>query len=280
MREAIRQQLISQVPDVAGRVFEPHAAGANTPKPYLVLRQGIDTEDTPWTGFRRIVEVWPYLPRTTFKAVDALAKKVIPALNGQLLTDTETGEVFTCVYLGTAVQDYVDEDWDALTRGLRFAVLALQAMTVQETVANDSWLEALANWTEGKLGAGWTVYRNAWPLGYKRPAVLWRLTTIRVEDKAKAMFEVRKQLQGHVLGATPNQELSAALSIVEGLGSAIKIPLDLATRRYLQVVEPIADYRMDALTSGQITVTLSRLTARPTEEAPLMMHVYSRGQWR
>lgn len=280
MRDAIRQQLITQVVDVAGRVFEPHAAGADTPKPYLVLRQGMDTEDTPWTGFRRVVEVWPYVPRTTFKSVDGLADTVVAALNGQLLTDAGTGEVFTCVYLGTAGPDFVDEEWDALTRGLRFAVLALQAMAVQEAVANDPWLEALATWTSSTVGSGWTVYRNAWPLGYKRPAVLWRLVTVGIEEKARAMFEVRKKLTGHIIGATPNQELSTVLSIVEGLGSAIKVPLDLATRRYLTVVAPTADFRMDALTSGQISVTLSRLTARPTQDAPLMMKVYSRGQWR
>ncbi len=280
MRMAIRQQLINQVPDVQGRVYEPHAAGATTQKPYLILRQGVDTEESPWAGFRRIIEVWPYVARTTFQKVDDLAVKVVTALDKQLLTDTSTGEVFTCQYLGTVGQDYVDEEWDAITRGLRFAVLALQPVAVPETTANDSWLEALASWTETILGTAWTVYRNFWPMGYKRPAVLWRLTGVEVHEKARAMFEVRKKLIGHILGSTPNEQVTGALTVVQELGNAIKLPLDTANKRYLTVNNPAVDYRAEALTAGQVSVTLSRLTNRPAEEAPLMQKVYSTGQVR
>ncbi|NPV30635.1 MAG: hypothetical protein HPY58_13510 [Firmicutes bacterium] len=226
MRAAIRQKLIDTVPDFGGRVFEPHAAGAGTAKPYAVIRQGVDAEDTPWTGFRRIIEVWPYVARTSFENLDALVSKTIAALDKQLLTDAVTGEVFTCQYLGTAGQDFVDEKWDAITRGLRFAVLALQPVVVAETVANDPWLEALATWTETLLGTTWAVYRNAWPLGYKRPGVMWRLTGIEVLEKGRAVFEVRKKFIGHVIGSTPNEQITGALAIVQELGNAIKLPLD------------------------------------------------------
>ncbi len=280
MRAAIRQLLINGVPQVGGRVYEPHAAGASIQKPYLVLRQGVETEESPWAGFRRIIEVWPYVARTTFQKVDTLADKVTAALDKQILTDTATGEVFTCQYLGTVGQDYVDEEWDAITRGLRFAVLALQPVAVPETVANDPWLETLAAWTGTILGAAWTVYRNFWPLGYKRPAVLWRLAGIGVQEKARAMFEVRKRFIGHVLGSTPNEQITGALTVVQELGNAIKLPLDTANKRYLTVNNPAVDYRADALTAGQVSVTLSRLTNRPAEEAPLMQKVYSTGQVR
>ncbi|NPV30497.1 MAG: hypothetical protein HPY58_12785 [Firmicutes bacterium] len=277
MRMAIRQQLINQVPDVQGRVYEPQAAGAGTKKPYLVLRQGVDTEDTPWTGFRRIIEVWPYVNRTTFQKVDDLAVKVVAALDKQLLTDTSTGEVFTCQYLGTIGQDYVDDEWGAITRGLRFAVLALQPVAVPETTANDPWLEALAAWTGTILGAAWTVYRNFWPPGYRRPAVMWRLTGVEVRERARAMFEVRKRIIGHILGSTPNEQIAGALTVVQELGCAIKLPLDVVNKRYLTVSSLAVDYRADALTAGQISVTLSRLTNRPAEEAPLIMAVHNTG---
>lgn len=277
MRAAIRQQLIDKVSDVQSRVYEPQAAGASTPKPYLVLRQGADTEDAPWTGFRRIVEVWPYVARTTFQKVDGLVNKVVAALDKQLLTDTATGEVFTCQYLGTVGQDYVDEEWDAITRGLRFAVMALQPVAVPETLANDPWLEALATWTGTTLGEAWTVYRNLWPLGYKRPAVMWRLAGVEVQEKARAMFEVRKKFVGHVLGSTPNEQITGALTVVQELGNAIKLPLDAANKRYLTVNSPGVDYRADALTAGQVSVTLSRLTNRPAVEAPLITAVHNTG---
>ncbi len=273
MRAAIRQQLIAQIPEVGGRVYEPHAAGAKTPKPYLVLRQGADSEDTPWTGFRRIIEVWPYLSRTTFADVDALAQKVVSALGNQPLT-TAAGEVFTCQYLGLASPDVVDEEWDVITRGLRFAIIALQPVAVPETVANDPWLEALAVWTGTILGASWSVYRNLWPLGYKRPAVMWRLDGIEALEKGRAMFEVRKKFAGHVIGSTPNEQVAGALTVAQKLGEVVKLELDAANRRYLTVNSPAVNYRADALTAGQVSVVLSRMTARPIDEAPLIAGVH------
>jgi hypothetical protein len=87
-------------------------------------------------------------------------------------------------------------------------------------------------------------------------------------------------MAGHVLGATPNQETVAMLQIVQGLTQAIKVPLDLANRKYMTVVEPRGDYRMDALTRGQISVTLTRMTMRPFEEAPLMQKIEATGGWQ
>lgn len=277
MRAAIRQKLINDIPDIQGRCYEPQAASKDTQKPYLVLVQGVDAEDSLWTGFRRIIEIWPYVARTTFQKVDALASKVIAALDKQLITDAQTGEVFSCQYLGTVGQDFVDEEWDAITRGLRFAVLALQPVTVSETVTNDPWLEALAEWTEAILGPTWTVYRNIWPMGYKRPAVMWRIATIEANEKNRAVFELSKKIIGHVLGRTTNEEIVGALTIAQELENAIKIPLDLANKKYMTVNKPAVDYRVNAITTGQISVTLSRLTNRPVEDVQTVQHVYNAG---
>ncbi|AYO30806.1 hypothetical protein D2962_09460 [Biomaibacter acetigenes] len=275
MREAIRQHLINQIPEIKG-CFEPHAATAKTQKPYLIIRQGMDTEETPWTGFRRIIEVWPYVSRTTFINVDTLAEKVIRALDGQLLT-TQAGEVFTCHYLGTAGDDFVDEDWDAITRGLRFAVMALQPVTVPETVADDPWLDKLALWTANVMGVDWTIYRNFWPLGYKRPAVMWRITNIEVREKGTAMFEVRKRFTGHILGRTPNEQIAGVMTILQEMGNAIKIPLDTMSRKYMTISNMASNMQQDAITAGQISLILARNTNRPAEDAPLIMGVHNSG---
>lgn len=143
--------------------------------------------------------------------------------------------------------------------------------------AVDTWLEALALWTETKLGAGWTVYRNAFPPGYNRPAVIWVLTNIRVRQKTSAVFTVQKRFLGIALGSVPNQQHGAALSIVEGLGSNVKIVLDAVNRRYLTVNEPAADIRADALTAAQVSIVLTRSTNRPTEEIPYIMQIEGSG---
>ena len=48
MREAIRQALINGVPEVEGRIFEPHTASADTQKPYLIVRELSESDNTEW----------------------------------------------------------------------------------------------------------------------------------------------------------------------------------------------------------------------------------------
>lgn len=141
----------------------------------------------------------------------------------------------------------------------------------------DPWLEALAEWTESKLGAGWTVYRNIFPSGYTRPAVIWILTGINVQPKSRAVFDVDKSFLGIVLGGAPNQQVGAAVSLVEGLYSDIKIPLDIVNRRYLTAGSLTSDIRPDAITVAHVRVDLSRVTARPTEDVPYIMQIESSG---
>ena len=276
MRSTIRTHLLNQVIGIHD-VFEPHAADPKSQKPYLVLRQGVETEENNWVGFRRILEVWPYVSRTSFSQIDDLNTQIIAALDKQLLTNLITGEVFSCIYLGTVSHDYVDDDWDAITRGLRFAVIAIQPVGIIETTISDHWVEALSVWTENLLGTSWTVYRNYWPLGYSRPSVLWRLSDYKVEGISRAGFKVRKSLIGHVLGSTPNQQIQAISEVISGLTNEIKIPLDIVAKKYLTINNPRANFKVDGLNQGQITLELSRNTSRPKEDVPVMMKVESIG---
>lgn len=275
MRNGIRQQLIERVQGISDRVFEPHAAGADTEKPYLVIAQGVDTEESQWAGYRRIIEVWPYLSRSSFAKVDATSREVVAAMDGQIINDPETGEVFTCTYLGTAGPDVVDEDWDAITRGLRFAVLALQPVQQEETYDNDPWVEAVAAFSEAALET-WNVYRNRWPTGYARPSVMWRLENVEMKDAGSAKIEVTKTLVGHVLGTTPNHQMQGIAMLMESMANSIKIPLDILERRYMTVRQSRSNMKADAITAGQINLVVSRLTGKPQEEFAVINRVYSR----
>jgi hypothetical protein len=277
LRIAIRNKLIADIPEIAGRVYEPHQSDPSTVKPFVMLRQGADTADTPGVGFRRIMECWPYASKTTFQDVDTLANKVIASLDRQMLTDTATGEVFTVQYYGTVGTDVVDDQWDAITRGLNFAVFAVQPAPVVETFADDPWLDALAEWTESAMGSPWMVYRNVWPLGHSRPSVMWRIAGMEVQQHGRGMFAVRKKFTGHIFGTTPNEQVAGVLKITQELGNAFKLALDLDNKRYLTVIDPMANLKAEALTGGQITVTLSRLTMRPAVEVPYMAKVQVSG---
>jgi len=268
MREAIRTKLTS-ITDVGDRVFEPHAAGAATVKPYIVISQGQDNEESTWAGFRRDIEIWPNVARTSFVSVDALAKKVIDTLAEVALT-TSAGDVFTCIYEGVVGDDVVDEEWDVITRGLRFAVLALQPVAITDTLTDDPWVTALANWTTTLLGSPWAAYKNRWPLGYRKPSVLWRVANVEMQNLNAAAYKETKTLVCHVLGDTPNRQVGGVESVVAGLAAAFKIVLDQANRRYLTVESAKGNHQANALTAGQITAVLSRVVMRTFTPAPLM----------
>jgi len=219
MREAIREAL-TVIAEVGERVFEPHAAGADTEKPYIVISMGQDVDESDWAGFRRGIEIWPNVARTSFVNVDSLAQSIIETLSEPLTT--ESGGTFSCIYEGVVGDDVVDVEWDIITRGLRFTVLALQPIPVAEEVPEDPWLTALASWTEGLLD-NWTVYTNKWPLGYQKPCILWRGAGEEIQDLNRAVYKETKTLICHVLGDTPNGQLKGAQSIVAGLWEAFKI---------------------------------------------------------
>jgi hypothetical protein len=271
MREAIRTKLTT-ITDVGDRVFEPHAAGADTQKPYIVISQGPDSKESAWAGFRRDIEIWPNVARTSFVSVDALAKKVVDTLAAGALT-TAGGDVFTCIYQGVVGDDVVHEDWDIITRGLRFAVLALQPVVVTDTVADDPWAAALASWSSTLLGATWTVYKNKWPLGYKKPAVMWRVANVETQNLNRAAYKETKTLICHVLGDTPNREVTGVETVTAGLLAAFKIVLEQKNRRYLTVEDAKGSYQANALTAGQVTAVLSRVIMRQFTQAPLMQEV-------
>jgi len=303
MREAIREALTA-IAEVGERVFEPHAAGADTEKPYIVISMGKDVDESDWAGFRRDIEIWPNVARTSFVSVDSLAQRIIETLSEPLTT--EFGEAFSCIYEGVVGDDVVDVEWDIITRGLRFTVLALQPIPVTEKAPEDPWLTALASWTEGLLD-NWTVYTNKWPLGYQKPCILWREAGEEIQDLNRAVYKETKTLICHVLGDTPNGQLKGAQSIVAGLWEAFKIefsenegpgeeeeppieppngdeeepveeggetPDEKEKRpRYLTVERVKANFQADALTAGQVTAVLSRVVMRKLTPAPLMQEV-------
>ncbi|HOB44421.1 MAG TPA: hypothetical protein PKH75_14830, partial [Bacillota bacterium] len=144
MREAIRQLLVNNIPEIRGRVYEPHAAGPNIKKPYLVLREGVQDPEADWAAFSTIVEVWPYAERTTFQQVDSLANTIINTLRRARFS--HAGEEYLVDYIGSAGPDFVDEEWDAITRGLRFRVFALGWLN--GLTHDPDPVDALKEWTK------------------------------------------------------------------------------------------------------------------------------------
>ena len=268
MRDAIRNALISGVPEVGGRIFEPHTASADTEKPYLIVKENAEQDNTEWAGFRGRIEVWPYVEESSYTEVDALAKKVAATLNMQLLTGDD-GEAVTCISDGM-LEDVADTEWQALTRCVNFYVLALQPSDVPGPLNNDPWIDALVVWSKAILGDGYEVQGSQLSVGYKRPAVLWRLDNINIEDCGSLAFDVVKRVACHVFGRNAVEEANIAVKLIEEMGNAVKIPISAAERRYMTLREVSGNVYTDALKQGHIRATLSRRTRRPREEVALI----------
>ena len=275
MREAIRQALIDGVPEVESRVYEPFAAGPETEKPYLIVRETAEEDNTEWAGFRGRVEVWPYVEQGSLKDVDDLSKKIALALNMQLL-EGDDGDALTCIHDGSG-EDIVDEDWDALTRCVYFYALALQPAGTPGPVENDPWIDALVNWTKEKLGEGYNVYGGKLPVSYKRPAVLWRLDNTSIDDAGALAFVVSKQVACHIFGRNAVEEGNIAISIAEQMGAAVKIPLKPSERLYMTLQSINATLYTDALKQGHLRAILTRRTKRPREEVAKIAEVTTGG---
>ena len=275
MREAIRQALIDGVPEVEGRVYEPFAAGPETEKPYLIVRETAEEDNTEWAGLRGRVEVWPYVEQGSLKDVDDLSKKIALALNMQLL-EGDDGDALTCIHDGSG-EDIVDEDWDALTRCVYFYALALQPAGTPGPVENDPWIDALVDWTKEKLGEGYNVYGGKLPASYKRPAVLWRLDNTSIDDAGALAFVVSKQVACHIFGRNAIEEGNIAISIAEQMGAAVKIPLKPSERLYMTLQSINATLYTDALKQGHLRAILTRRTKRPREEVAKIAEVTTGG---
>lgn len=275
MREAIRQALIDGVPEVEGRVYEPFAAGPETEKPYLIVRETAEEDNTEWAGFRGRVEVWPYVEQGSLKDIDDLSKKIALALNMQLL-EGDDGDALTCIHDGSG-EDILDEDWDALTRCVYFYALALQPAGTPGPVENDPWIDALVDWTKEKLGEGYNVYGGKLPASYKRPAVLWRLDNTSIDDAGALAFVVSKQVACHIFGRNAIEEGNIAISIAEQMGAAVKIPLKPSERLYMTLQSINATLYTDALKQGHLRAILTRRTKRPREEVAKIAEVTTGG---
>jgi len=248
MREAIRQLLVNNIPEIRGRVYEPHAAGPNIEKPYLVLREGIQDPEADWAAFSTIVEVWPYVRRTTFQQVDSLANAIINTLHR--VRFSHAGEEYLVDYVGSASPDFVDEEWDAITRGLRFRVFAL------------GWLNGLTHDPDPVATLQkWT--KDTWPEVHTDPAtwlpadvtpgIYWRMVRLVPVNMTAAINWMEAQINGHILVPSAAIRLNWVRKVTEGLTKQRRFKM--SDGGPLELLRVMADSEADPMRRGQIQLT-------------------------
>lgn len=249
MRDELREILVANVPTVKGEVWEPSVAGPELPKPHLVLREGSQSPGEAYAAFTAVYEVWPYVKRTTFQRVDELSNEVINALDKRRFN--VAGVPHFIVYLGTASEDIVDDEWDALTRGLRFQIYSL-AWLLHTPIEPDP-VEAMKKWSSTRFPILQTNPAN-WSPTNANPALYWRqVRTISVQATNWGAW-VTMQLNGHIISPDLSVRREWTDTIARRL--AIDVRTQMSDKSKMRFTEVAADSGYDPFTEGQIQLTV------------------------
>ncbi|KAI3346241.1 hypothetical protein FDB30_04210 [Clostridium botulinum] len=271
MRHGIRQKLLDTVKNLKG-CYEPSVPNKDTLKPYAVVLQGSDDDNGEVVGFKRTIEIWLYEDKTTFKNLDKLVEEVIKTLDMQVIEDLKTNETFTCIFNGTIGQDLIDEEWQAITRGLRFTVISLHE---ENEINTDKWLDALSDYTKDIIKL--PIYLNNWKQNFEVPSILWRVQNQEKERISNSLIKESKTLICHIASTNKNEINKLLEDIEDKLVTDLKIPLDLADRRYLTIESIEEDREADMLSKGQLTVKFSRRKMIERKEIPKINKIYGSG---
>ena len=127
IRRAVIQQLKNQVHALSGRVYQAFLAPVNIGTPYAAVKFATERQsaNVSFAGTQTI-EVYLYRRLDNFVSLDAIRQDVIKALNGVVITDSESNARFVLRWVGS-VGDVVDED-----RKLIGTLVSFDAATVQE----------------------------------------------------------------------------------------------------------------------------------------------------
>lgn len=235
--------------------YEPNVPKHNTPKPYAVVVQGEDSARQDPTSFERSVEVWIYNDIESFKELDILTEQTIEALDLKTFTDPGTLVSYTAKYNSTVGRDMVDEEWGATVRGLEFSIIALH----ESKATNDTWEKAAAEFINQTISI--QAYQGTWKKDFQVPSVLCRTLSKSQEPINYAAFRENRDIRIHVV-SNEREEINSIINAIEyEFMKAIKIPLNLADKRYLTITAIKEDRTSDMLGTGQITVSMTRINA-------------------
>ena len=243
MREAIKQLLVAHVPTVNGHVWEPTAAGPQLEMPYLVLRAG-KQENDEYEAHAAFYEVWPYVRRRTFQEVDQISKEVIAALHQKSFA--YEGVPYYIEYVDTVSDDMVDEDWDVLTRGLRFQIFSL-AWLLHTPIEPDP-VEAMKRWTTARF-----PHIHTDPLALPttdHPSLFWRQTMITSVEEMHWGAWLTAKMHGHLLVRDASTRRQWVEKIARQL--ALDTGTSLSDKSKLTFLTVSANHDQDPFKAGQI----------------------------
>lgn len=265
VRDVIADLLREHVPSVNKEVWEPGAADSKTPKPFLVVREGISTEANSFDRKNTTFEVWPYVERASLTELDNLIAEVLHAINYAIVVVDEVP--YYLQYTGTGTEDMIIEDWDAYTKSMNFSVIALDWRTQSEIVPDP--IDGMVKWTNKHFD--YQTNPKEWLPSDVKPAVYWRQAqVISVESMNWGGF-VNAQLRGHVISPSLEARKQATEMIVRKLMTGGHAHLSDGSVMLFRGVSSNDGY--NPFTDGQITLNV-RYGVLDSKIYPALKHAY------
>jgi len=251
MRALLRQAIVT-TGLFGNRVYEIQVPSGTTQKPFCVIKLASDTSTDEWIQYRRTFEIYPYLERNSFVELDTTVKSLIQSLDKKLIKNDETKEAFTCLYRSSGM-DFIEDEWDAITRVLYFDVLALRY--VEEDIhSNDEWISYIALLLQSKL-SGWAVYTGALPTDYVFPSILVRLSSSSMEKLGANIYRERKLVKIHLITNNSADKENGINTILGLFPKSEKVAYNTT---FYQIESVLVSLESDTYSSGQVTVELSK----------------------
>ncbi|MWV44590.1 hypothetical protein GRF59_13225 [Paenibacillus sp. HJL G12] len=272
MRAALKQAIADIIPPLKDRLYDVQPPLEGAEEPYGVIALGEEIWKSAWAGYRQVIRLKLFAGDAGLDQADTWAEKLLNGLHHKRVKNADDS-FFTLSYLGSREAERLEPSTGKACRTLRFGVHIPVPGAGDASSEADEWLQALTDWTGSLLGMPWTVYHTAWPSGPEDSAVMWRMTGCETKMAGASLYEVRKVYVGHISGPDTSSEQLAAVSLIEGLGSEVQLPIDASQRKYMSVAEVSADMQADAFLDGQLRLTLVQRRMRPAEEAALIRRV-------
>lgn len=267
MRVALRTLLVAGVPAIGARWLEPHAATAQTAKPFGIIREGIADRTDAWAGLGTVVTLWPYVARGSFVTADQLAAQIATALHN--VRFAEGGVPYLAYHEGTAAEDLFDPNWQALTRPVRVRVFSL-AWLAGTTYAPDP-VAALNTWTATVI-AGAQTNPATWNPQDATPAVYWRLAAPRATEQRCWGAWIDAELRAHVIAPSPLVRATVTRRLVEALAAAHQLALSDGSPLFVR--EAAGEPAADPFDAGQVRLAARFGVLSAAAVAPALEHAH------
>lgn len=264
LRDAIRTALVAGVPAIGQRWYEPHAASADSIKPFGILRISEGDAGNDWGAASQFVEAWPYVSRDSFSALDGLVAQIIATLDNARLTDN--GVPYLVQHDVTGGRDFIEEAWDAITRPVRFRVYALNFLT--GTTYSPDPVAALTAWTVATWPGQAQTDPATWNPQDATPAVYWRMVRLAQERAAYWGAWLNADFRAHAIAPSATVRATWARRLVEGMALHPFKQLTMSDGGPLLFREVSADTEADPFGTGQVLLAARFAILIPAPVSP------------